>query len=127
MADEPINEGPDTPEESGPVHLHKNYSTAYCGEDAAHTSMTYTLAETTCTKCLDALATAREQREKLDADATDLNKKVEATNDQFNKDIKRRHEQHAEDLGKLGETATDLTERRGAFNREFTHLPEQPE
>lgn len=43
------------------VHLHKDYNTTFCGEDASHIPMTYALDETTCIDCKKALEEARAQ------------------------------------------------------------------
>lgn len=108
-------------------HLHKNYNTTFCGEDASHLPMTFEVGNTTCDKCLTALDKARDQLKKLDDEAKSLNEDVETTNKKYYEDLKARENQHTADLSKLGERATDLTERRKGFTDEYTNIPSQPE
>lgn len=70
------------------VHLHKDYNTTFCGEDASHIPMTYALDETTCADCKKELEKTREvfeaelaehtkNHDSLEDEKTKLSKSIE--------------------------------------------------
>jgi peptidoglycan hydrolase CwlO-like protein len=68
------------------VHIHKDYNTSFCGQDAAHIPMTYIAAEATCKECTEALE-AEHKRLAEESEAHDAKAKefIEPFNEADNK------------------------------------------
>ena len=58
------------------VHLHRDYLTAWCGEDASHILMTYERRKATCKAC----KTAKREHDAAEAKASSEHRAVEREN-----------------------------------------------
>lgn len=69
------------------VHLHKDYDTTFCGEDASHIPMTYSVEEATCEKCKEALAKTHEALRTELAEHSENHTSLETNQSEIAKDI----------------------------------------